>query len=74
MSAPHFHELKVKRVSPEAAGAVEFEVKPSLDDAIHAGIQAATHSCPLLITGSIFTAGQARTILDREYNVSPLRF
>ncbi|MDD2546488.1 MAG: 2Fe-2S iron-sulfur cluster-binding protein [Burkholderiaceae bacterium] len=35
MSAPHFHELKVKRVNPEAAGAVAitFELPPALREA-----------------------------------------
>ena len=35
MSAPHFHELKVKRVSPEAAGAVAitFDIPANLREA-----------------------------------------
>jgi folylpolyglutamate synthase/dihydropteroate synthase len=47
---------------------------PSLDEAIEIGLALASNSEPLLITGSIFTAGEARTILQDRHGVPPLRF
>ncbi|MCC6697916.1 MAG: bifunctional folylpolyglutamate synthase/dihydrofolate synthase [Candidatus Hydrogenedentes bacterium] len=46
----------------------------TLESAIAAGIAAASAERPLVITGSIFTAGQARRILMDRYGVAPLRF
>jgi dihydrofolate synthase/folylpolyglutamate synthase len=45
-----------------------------LEDAIALGISLASDDCPLVITGSIFTAGQARTILIDRYGAKPLLF
>ena len=45
------------------------------NQAIDQGIQLALKTnCPLVITGSIFTAGQARTYLMESYNAPPLKF
>lgn len=46
----------------------------TLEPAISAGMAAASVERPLVITGSIFTAGQARRILMDHYGVAPLRF
>ena len=37
-------------------------------------LQLATPACPLLITGSIYAAGEARAHLIAEYGAKPLRF
>ena len=50
------------------------EVCSSLSDAIRLGMDSASIATPLLITGSIFAAGQARKILIDEYGAAPLRF
>lgn len=57
-----------------AAGTIEHEICATLRDAIAAGIKAASSRIPLLITGSIFTAGQARKILISERGAMALRF
>ncbi|MCC6488034.1 MAG: bifunctional folylpolyglutamate synthase/dihydrofolate synthase [Candidatus Hydrogenedentes bacterium] len=46
----------------------------TLEPAIFAGIAAASVECPLVVTGSIFTAGQARRILMERYGAAPLQF
>ena len=46
----------------------------TLEPAIGAGIAVASVERPLVITGSIFTAGQARRILMDRYGVAPLHF
>jgi len=45
-----------------------------LAEAIRTGLDLADEDCPLLITGSIFTAGEARQILIDEYGAPPLAF
>ncbi len=57
-----------------AAGDVKHESLPSLEGAIRRGIDIASRDVPLLITGSIFTAGQARRILVDDYGAAPVRF
>jgi len=57
-----------------AAGSREFQRADSLNEAIDAGMSLATKETPLLITGSIFTAGEARRILHDKYGADPLRF
>ncbi|MBL7646643.1 MAG: bifunctional folylpolyglutamate synthase/dihydrofolate synthase [Candidatus Hydrogenedentes bacterium] len=51
-----------------------FETRPDLPAAIARGLELATPACPLLITGSIYAAGEAREYLIREHGVRPLRF
>jgi dihydrofolate synthase/folylpolyglutamate synthase len=52
-----------------------YTVEPDLGAAIHAGIRMAQYSqCPLLITGSLFVAGQAREHLIKEYRAPRLQF
>ncbi|MCC6152457.1 MAG: bifunctional folylpolyglutamate synthase/dihydrofolate synthase [Candidatus Hydrogenedentes bacterium] len=46
----------------------------SLNDAIAAGIKEASAARPLLITGSIFAAAQAREVLIANYGAPRLRF
>lgn len=43
-------------------------------DALTAGIAAATDAAPLLITGSIYTAGEARDLLTRHHGAPPIHF
>lgn len=48
--------------------------KPDIHEAIQLGLGLAGETAPLLITGSIFTAGEAREILVRRYGAAPLAF
>ncbi len=57
-----------------AAGPRTHRVADSLETAIAMGLDAASEHLPLVITGSIFTAGQARQILVDRYGSPPLRF
>ncbi|MEX2016328.1 MAG: hypothetical protein WD873_06785, partial [Candidatus Hydrogenedentales bacterium] len=57
-----------------AAGGTTHEVIPSLDAAIDRGFKLASVDRPLLITGSFFTAGQARALLVERYGARPLAF
>jgi dihydrofolate synthase/folylpolyglutamate synthase len=57
-----------------AAGPRPHRVSDSLDTAIAMGLDSASSHRPLVITGSIFTAGQARRILVENYGAAPLRF
>lgn len=50
------------------------QTAPNLTDAIAHGISLASADRPLLITGSIYMAGEARRILIEHYGASPLRF
>ncbi|GMV94834.1 MAG: dihydrofolate synthase [Candidatus Hydrogenedentota bacterium] len=58
----------------QAAGSRPCRVADSLETAIAMGLAAASEHRPLVITGSIFTAGQARQILTSRYGAPPLRF
>jgi dihydrofolate synthase/folylpolyglutamate synthase len=55
-----------------AAGQHAHVVEPNLRQAITRGMQAAWQECPLIITGSIYLAGQARELLMKEYGARPL--
>jgi len=57
-----------------AAGSHPHRRADRLADAIDLGIGQASSSAPLLITGSVFTAGEARALLVREYGAPPLAF
>ena len=46
----------------------------NLREAIALGLNSASASRPIVIAGSIFAAGEARTILIRDYGAAPLRF
>ena len=72
-------EFDGKRSTPagELAALLEpgtFEIKTPLSEAIKRGLELATPACPLLITGSIYAAGEAREYLIREHAAKPLRF
>jgi dihydrofolate synthase / folylpolyglutamate synthase len=58
----------------EAAGEMPHVVAESLDAAISRGYAMASAQRPLLITGSFFTAGQARQILVDRYGARPIAF
>lgn len=57
-----------------AAGETPHEVVPTLETAIARGMALASAEHPLLVTGSFFTAGQARAILTNKYGARPLAF
>ncbi len=44
------------------------------EEAIETGMLAATAGRPLVITGSVYTAGQARSLLMTKYNARPIQF
>ena len=72
-------EFEGKRSTPagELAALLEagtFEVHTPLATAITRGLEVARTNCPLLITGSIYAAGEAREYLIREHAAKPLRF
>jgi folylpolyglutamate synthase/dihydropteroate synthase len=72
-------EFEGKRATPaeQLAALLEpgtFEIKTPLSEAIKRGLELATLACPLLITGSIYAAGEAREHLIREHAAKPLRF
>jgi dihydrofolate synthase / folylpolyglutamate synthase len=56
------------------AGDLPHECAASLHEAIGRGMALASEDRPLVITGSIFTAGEARTILSDSYGAPPLCF
>ena len=64
---------KVSALDVAAAG-LPHRCVEALDQAIAQGMDAASPERPLVITGSIFTAGQARRILMERYGVLPLQF
>ena len=47
---------------------------PNLREAVETGLRLASAQHPLLITGSIFTAGQVRQILTQQHGAPPLQF
>ena len=51
-----------------------YVVAANLEDALRQGLPLASTDCPLLITGSIFAAGEARNLLIRKYHASDLSF
>ncbi len=57
-----------------AAGDLSYRAEGSLQEAIALGMTLAREDCPLLITGSIFTAGEARRILIEDYAAPGLSF
>ncbi len=58
----------------EAAGTIHHLAVPGLKEAIALAMQEASEDCPLLITGSVYTAGEARKILIEDYGAAALRF
>ncbi|MCP4641763.1 MAG: bifunctional folylpolyglutamate synthase/dihydrofolate synthase [bacterium] len=57
-----------------AAEGCDYEQRERLEDAIGLGLQYALADLPLLICGSIFTAGEARTILSERFGAPSPRF
>jgi dihydrofolate synthase/folylpolyglutamate synthase len=57
-----------------AAGGSDHLRVDTLEEAIRAGMGLASKNTPLLIAGSLFTAGEARRILIEQYGAAPLRF
>lgn len=57
-----------------AAGGWEHLRADTLDEAIRLGMDHASNDTPLLIAGSLFTAGEARRTLIEQYGAAPLRF
>lgn len=72
-------EFEGKRATPveRLAALLEpgsFEIRTPIGEAIARGLGLASPACPLLITGSIYAAGEARAHLIAEYGARPLRF
>jgi dihydrofolate synthase/folylpolyglutamate synthase len=65
--------LPVERLSAAAAGHPH-RVVPHLADAIEEGLRLADADHPLLITGSIYAAGEARKVLIERYGAAPVTF
>jgi len=57
-----------------AAGDTPHRRVDSLAAAIAMGMQFAHTHAPLVITGSIFTAGEARSILTAKHGAAPISF
>lgn len=57
-----------------AAGTLPHRTFYGMAEAIAAGLERASESRPLLITGSIFAAGEARRILIDRYGATPVSF
>jgi dihydrofolate synthase/folylpolyglutamate synthase len=82
--APRSHPLILtafsgKRALPvedlrRAAGQHPCETVPTLSEALERGMEYARPGLPLLITGSIYTAGEARRMLVERYGALPLQF
>ncbi len=51
-----------------------YAVHPTLPEAIKAGMALASESTPLVITGSIYAAGEAREYLIQHHGATPLQF
>lgn len=58
----------------EAAGTLRYHRAPQLADALDLGIRLASKDLPLIITGSVFLAGEARRLLIERYGALPLQF
>jgi dihydrofolate synthase/folylpolyglutamate synthase len=71
-----FHGTRALSVDALSAAAAHHphRTAPSLREAIAMAWPLATAARPLLITGSIFAAGEARQILMDEYGAPPLQF
>jgi folylpolyglutamate synthase/dihydropteroate synthase len=72
-------EFEGKRSTPaqQLAALIEpgtCQIVTPINDAIRRGLELATLACPLLITGSVYAAGEAREYLIREHGAKPLRF
>ena len=51
-----------------------YECVGQMDEAIAQGLQGASTGCPLLLTGSIYAAGEGREYLIRTHGARPPRF
>jgi dihydrofolate synthase/folylpolyglutamate synthase len=60
--------------SVKTASGLPGSVVPSLEHALEIGLAKASADTPLLITGSIFTAGEARQLLVEKHGAMPLLF
>ncbi len=84
--APHVDRLILSQVSmhrrmpveqlSEAARAagIAHETAGALNEAIAMAMASASPEAPLVITGSVFTAGEARALLEAEYGVPQATF
>ena len=72
-------EFEGKRAMPveqlaAAAHGMAYETAPSIEAAIAKGVRLASDASPLLVTGSVFAAGETRRILCQQFGAPPLRF
>lgn len=58
----------------EAAGTLRYHRTLQLAEALDLGMRLASKDLPLVITGSIFLAGEARRLLIERYGAKPLQF
>ena len=58
----------------EMARPYPLHVTQGLDEAVELALRLAGDTDPVLITGSIFAAGEARALLTRKYGVPPIAF
>ncbi len=65
--------LPIDRLLRQAGGRKVLSF-PRMDEALEAGMRHACKEKPLLITGSIYGAGEARRILMERYGAAPLPF
>ncbi len=56
------------------ATAYPHTTKPDIPQAIEHGLKIATPQAPLLIIGSLYTAGEAHAYLQEHYGIPPLQF
>lgn len=68
------HRAMPVDILAECAGSVPHVKCSHLHEAIELGIEKATPDAPLVITGSVFTAGEARGILMRDHGAHPPAF
>ena len=57
-----------------AAEGLPYTRADHFEEAIETGMLAATAGRPLVITGSVYTAGQARSLLMTKYTARPIQF
>lgn len=62
-------EVLASHLPPES-----YAIHPTLSEAIEAGLALASESTPLVITGSIYAAGEAREYLIGHHGARPLQF
>lgn len=71
---PRAMPIEVLRAAAEQVGLREFSISDSIGAAIESALKTATSDDLVVITGSIFTVGEARSYLMAHHGVGPLQF